>query len=181
MTTFLAAYAALMTRALGYVLTAFLILVILSAAAMANEIVTALPTGPAPAPEVPTITLWRDGMIMVALVVAVGFAVWAAPRLDRFVNRRIEFHGLAAALIEHELIQRGVVQKPAEAAPAAAPEPTLEPIDDPWAAEADKLSKPPVPPTPRRPHIVASTKTAKQMATELSPFTSGRKKGRVMQ
>jgi hypothetical protein len=167
MTLFLRAGMALILHATAIAIAAFIVLVALSAGAMAQEVIQAQPA-PLP-PETPTITLWRDGAIMAALVIGIGTIIWRASMLDAWVRSRTEFHGLAAALLEDELIKRGVVKEPA----SPSPEPTLEPIDDPWAVEADRVAPPPPAPAPRPKLHVAATasKSAQQMAAKFSHRT----------
>ena len=176
MTTAIGAGASLMIRVGALMCVAFGILLLISAAAMAQDVVAVTPTGPAPVPDVPTVTLVLQGVAAAFLVVLLAVIVWRASMLDLWMHSRLDLHGMAAALMEDEMRKRGLVVD--RAVPPAAPEPTLEPIEDPWAAEADKVAPPPPPmPAPRR---VQSTKSAKAMASDLSPFTA-RKKGSVMQ
>ena len=165
MTTVLGASASLMIRVGALTLVALGILLLISAAAMADTIAVT-PTGPAPVPDVPTITLLRDGAIMIVLVVLAGVVVWRASMLDLWMHSRLDLHGMAAALMEDEMQKRGLIVDRAAPAPAKA-EPTLEPIEDPWAAEADKIAPPPPMPAPRR-----VQKSPKAMASDLSPFTA---------
>jgi hypothetical protein len=160
MTTILAAGAALMTRALG---AAFLLLVLLIVSivagthlAFAQEVVSAQLL-PRAASDVPTVTLLRDGVILVALVFVGFFAVWRLTLIEKWVRSRITMQDLAAVLIEDELIKRGVIQRPH---PPLPPEP-LPPVDeqDQWVAEANKVAPPP-PPPPRRPHVPSTKSVA---------------------
>ena len=166
MTTVLGASVSLMIRVGALSLAAFFVLMLLSLAATAQDIIAALPTtGPIPVPEVPTITLWRDGMIVVALVVIVAVVIWRSTLIERHVRNQAEFHGLAAAWLEDDLIKRGVVKAPA----APATDPTLG-EDEAWIAEANKIAPPP-PPAPRRVSPVSPSPTAKQRASTFSPRT----------
>ena len=61
MTTVLAAYAALMTRAAILLLAVAILLILVGAqAAFGQEVISAQPLAQ-PVSDVPTITLWRDG------------------------------------------------------------------------------------------------------------------------
>lgn len=175
MTTVLGAGASLMIRVGILLLAAFGVILLISAAAMADTIAVT-PTGPAPVPDVPTITLLRDGAIMVVLVVLAAVVVWRASMLDLWMHSRLDLHGMAAALMEDEMQKRGLIVDRAAPAPAAAPEPTLDPIEDPWAAEADKIAPPPPMPAPRR-----VQKSPKAMASDLSPFTARRGRAETKQ
>lgn len=174
MTTLLGASASLLiraaARAAAYAAIAALILLMISIAATAQDVVSALPTGPAPVPEVPTVTLWRDGVIMVAIAILVVVVVWRASMLDLWVHSRMDLHGMAAALMHDEMERRGLAAKP-EPAPQA--EPTLEQIDDPWEVQADKLTKPAPQPAPRR-----VTPSTKQVA---HTFSAPRRRGEKVQ
>ena len=172
MTTAIGAGASLMIRVGALMCVAFGLLLLISAAAMADTI-QVTPTGPAPVPDVPTITLLRDGAIMAALVVLVAVVVWRASMLDLWMHSRLDLHGMAAALMEDEMQKRGLIVERTVPKVAPTPEPTLEPLEDPWAAEADKVAPPPPPmPAPRR-----VTPSAKTVAHTFAP----RKKGAVIQ
>lgn len=145
MTTLLGASASLMIRVCVLALTAFLILALISFAAMAQDTLSVMPTGPAPVAEVPTITLWRDGAIMVGIMVLVALLVWRLTLIEKWVIGTVEFHGLASALMHDEITKRGLV-KPEPAQPTLALD-----EDDLFAAQANKVAPPPPPaPTPRR-------------------------------
>jgi hypothetical protein len=170
MTTLLGASASLLIRACAYAAIAFLILLMISIGATAQDVVAAqpLPLPPEPA-AVPTITLWRDGAIVVAIAILAAFLIWRVHKFDTWADNQIAFHGLAAALMQDEMIKRGMVEKP-QPQPLP-PMPTLDDEADAWAAEANKVAPPPetAPPVPRR--VTPSNLSAKEMAQRLTPRT----------
>lgn len=145
MTTLLGASASLLIRVGALLFVALGLLLLISAAAMADTISAQPLPLPVPPAETPTITLWRDAAIMAACVVIVALVVWRTKKFDAWADRTAQFHGLGAALFEDELIKRGVVQKP-----APVPDVPADLVDDDpaWAAEADKIAAPPAPPPP---------------------------------
>lgn len=159
MTTVLGAGASLMIRVGALTCIAFGLLLLISAAAMAQDVIAVTPTGPAPVPDVPTITLLRDGAIMVVLVVLAAVVVWRASMLDLWMHSRLDLHGMAAALMEDEMQKRGLIVDRAAKAPPAH-EPTLNDPADMFAAEADKIAPAPAMPAARR--VTPSTKAVAQ-------------------
>lgn len=148
MTLMLGAFASSLLRvfqALGIGLFLLVLFSVIGAhVAFAQSVVAAQPFPP-PVQAVPTITLWREGMVIALIVILIGCLIWRVSLIEAWVRSDIRFHTLAAAWLESELEKRGVQVRP-PAPKAEAPLPTL-PLteDDHWAAEADRAAPPPPP------------------------------------
>lgn len=171
MTTFLAAYAALRLRVFAFVFTVLLVLILSLVAgahtAFGQEVVSMQPTYQGP-PAVPTITLWRDGGILAAIITIIGVLIWRVTLIETWVRSTIRFQSVVSALAENELEKRGVQVRPTHPEPLSPPSFPPTPEDDMWAAEADKAAPPP---PPRRGVQVVQSISTRELAQKLTPRT----------
>ena len=151
-----------------FVLAVLLLSIVAGAGgAFAQMVVSGQPL-PEPAPHVATITLWRDGGILAAIVVGIAALIWRASLIEGWVRSQISVHGLVAALVEDELTKRGVVVHPKSVPPAM---PDAADYSEAWAAEADKAAPPQVANTlpPRRAVRNDPVPSTKDVAAAFAP------------
>lgn len=112
MSTFLAAGAVLMVRVLTASVVAFLILAAISGAALAQDAVAVMPTGPAPVDDswAASIALIRDSLIATILAVIAGVLSWASSKAPAWLKAVIDKATTSEALNWEEYVSAALTK-----------------------------------------------------------------------